>query len=516
MSFNEDRAARFLDAVASRVILYDGAMGTRIQQYDLNAHDFGGAIYLGCNDYLAMTRPDIIAEIHRSYLAAGADVIETDTFRSNRITLGEYQLSDKTIELNMAAVRLARSVADKFSTVDKPRFVAGSIGPTGKLPSSTDPVLSNVSYNELIEVFEEQATGLLKGGADILLIETSQDILEVKAAIEGLKRAMTASDIRAAIQAQVTLDTNGKMLLGTDVSAALTIIESRGVDIVGLNCSTGPDYMRDPIRYLTSHTKLPVSAIPNAGMPINVDGQAVYPMEPVPMAEMLSQFVLEFGCNIVGGCCGTTDEHIAQLYQRIKGAKPWDKRPTDLDVRPRAASAMRAVTLDQEPKPLLVGERVNSQGSRKVKQLLLENNYDAILDVARDQVESGAHVLDVCVALTERNDEAEQMRQLVKMLSMSVDTPLVIDSTDANVIKVALEALPGRAIINSINMENGRKRIEDVLPLAYQHGAAVVALTIDEDGMAHTSERKLAIATRIFDIATRDFGLKANALIFDV
>lgn len=516
MSFTEDRAVRFLQAVASRVILYDGAMGTRIQKYDLSADDFGGATYLGCNDYLAVMRPDIIAEIHRSYLVAGADVIETDTFRSNRITLGEYKLSEKTIELNMAAVRLARSVADRFTTSEKPRFVAGSIGPTGKLPSSTDPVLSNITYNELIDVFEEQATGLLKGGADILLIETSQDILEVKAAIEGLKRAMTVTGIRAAIQAQVTLDTNGKMLLGTDVSAALTIIESLGVDIVGLNCSTGPDYMRDPVRYLTSHTRLPVSAIPNAGMPINVDGQAVYPMEPVPMAEMLSQFVLEFGCNIVGGCCGTTDEHIAQLYQRIKGANPWDKRPTDLDVRPRAASAMSAVTLDQEPKPLLVGERVNSQGSRKVKQFLLENKYDAILDVARDQVESGAHVLDVCVALTERNDEAEQMRQLVKMLSMSVETPLVIDSTDANVIKVALEALPGRAIINSINMENGRKRIEDVLPLAFQHGAAVVALTIDEDGMAHTFERKLAVATRIYDIATRDYGLTPNALIFDV
>ena len=516
MTYREDRASRFLDAVAAHAIVFDGAMGTRIQQYDLHADDFGGAQYNGCNDYLCVTRPDIIEEIHRSYLAAGADVIETDTFRSNRITLGEYHLNERVAEINTTAARLARRVADSFATPDKPRYVAGSIGPSGKLPSSTDPALSNISYNELVAVFKEQASALLQGGVDILLVETSQDILEVKAALEGLKRAMAETGIRAATQAQVTLDTNGKMLLGTDVGAALAIIESLGVDIVGLNCSTGPDYMREPVRYLTSHTRLPVSAIPNAGMPLNVDGQAVYPMQPAPMAEMLSQFVHEFGCNIVGGCCGTTAEHIAQISRRVQGSNPWTARTSDMDTRPRAASAMRAVTLDQEPKPLLVGERVNSQGSRRVKQLLLENNYDAILDVAREQVEGGAHVLDVCVALTERNDEAEQMRRLVKLLSMSVETPLVIDSTDASVIKAALEMLPGRAIINSINMENGRKRIEDVLPLARQHGAAVVALTIDEEGMAHTSERKAAIARRIYDIAMQEYGISPGSLIFDV
>ena len=516
MEVSEDRAGKFMREVASRVIVYDGAMGTRIQKYNLQIEDFGGPDYAGCNDYLAVTRPELIEEIHRSYLAAGADVIETDTFRSNRITLAEYKLADQTISLNQTAVRLARAVADEFSTPEKPRFVAGSIGPTGKLPSSTDPVLSNISYAELVDVFCEQATGLLLGGADILLIETSQDILEVKAAIEGMKRAMTQTGIKAVVQAQVTLDTNGKMLLGTDVGAALTIIESLGVDVVGLNCSTGPDYMRDPVRYLTSHTNMPVSAIPNAGMPLNVDGVAVYPMQPVPMAEMLSQFVIEFGCNIVGGCCGTTDQHIAEIYQRVKDHNPWHSRPTDMDITPKAASSMRSVSLDQEPRPLLVGERVNSQGSRKVKQLLLDSNYDAILDVAREQVEGGAHVLDVCVALTERNDEAEQMQHLVKLLSMSVESPLMIDSTDAQVIKVALEMLPGRGIINSINMENGRKRIEDVLPLAHQHGAAVVALTIDEQGMAHTVGRKLEIAKRMYDIATKEYNLPPSALIFDV
>ncbi|MCL5998346.1 MAG: methionine synthase [Chloroflexi bacterium] len=516
MDVQEDRARRFLDAVSKRVIVYDGAMGTRIQQYNLQPADFGGAQYFGCNDYLAITRPDVIEEIHRSYLEAGADVIETDTFRSNRITLGEYGLSDRVDAVNTTAAGLARRLADEYSTPDRPRFVAGSIGPSGKLPSSSDPLLGNISYTELMDVFREQASGLLRGGADILVIETSQDILEVKAVIEGAKRAMLETGIRAAIQAQVTLDTNGKMLLGTDIGAALAIIEALGVDVVGLNCSTGPDYMREPIRYLTGHTRLPVSAIPNAGLPLNVDGQAVYPMLPEPMAEMLGQFVREFGCNIVGGCCGTNAEHIRQIYDRVEGSNPWQHRPAELDLRPRAASAMRAVTMDQEPKPLLVGERVNSQGSRKVKQLLLEDNYDAILDVAREQVDGGAHVLDVQVALTERPDEADQMRKLVKLLSMSVESPLVIDSTDAGVIKTALETCPGRAIINSINLENGRKRVDDVLPLARQHGAAVVALTIDEEGMAHTAERKFAIAQRIYDIATQEYNLAPDALIFDV
>ncbi|MCS7060048.1 MAG: methionine synthase [Anaerolineae bacterium] len=508
-TFAEDRARRYLRALAERAILFDGAMGTSIQKYNLAPEDFGGARYFGCNDYLSITRPDVIAEIHRAYIEAGADVLETNTFRSNRITMAEYGLQDRILEINRAAAQLARRVAGD-------QFVAGSIGPSGKLPSANDPVLSDVTYEELIDVFREQAVGLLQGGADILLIETSQDILEVRAAIEGCHRAMAETGIRAALQAQVTLDTTGKMLLGTDIGAALAILEPLGIDAIGLNCSTGPDYMREPIRYLTAHTRLPVSAIPNAGLPINVDGQAVYPMQPVPMAEMLAAFVTEFGCNIVGGCCGTTPDHIRELRKRIDSLNAWRHRPAELDTRPRVASAMRAVTLDQEPKPLLVGERINSQGSRKVKQLLLEENYDAILEIAREQVEGGAHVLDVQVALTERNDEAEQMRKLVKLLSMSVETPLMIDSTDAQVIRVALETAPGRCIINSINMETGRKRIEEVLPAAKQHGAAVVALTIDEEGMAHTAEKKLAIAKRIHDIAVNEYGLPASALIFDV
>ncbi len=512
----KNRATPYLEALRHRAIVYDGAMGTSIQKYNLSAKDFGGSQYAGCNDYLCITRPDVVEAIHRSYLDVGADVIETNTFRSNRITLSEYGLHDRVLEINEAAARLARRLADEYSTPEKPRFVAGSIGPSGKLPSSNEPSLSDVTYADLVEVFKEQATGLLLGGVDVLLIETSQDILEVKAAIEGLKRAMAETGIRAAIQAQVTLDTNGRMLLGTDIAAVLAILEPLGVDAIGLNCSTGPDYMREPIRYLTSHTRLPVSAIPNAGLPINVDGQAVYPMQPEPMAEMLLEFVREFGCNIIGGCCGTTPDHIRLLVEGVQGVNPWTRRPAEIDTRPRVASAMRAVELVQEPPPTLVGERVNSQGSRKVKELLLEGDYDAIVEVAHGQVAGGAHLLDVCVALTEQPDEAARMRRLVKLLSLSVEAPLVFDSTEVDVIQTALETYPGRGIVNSINLESGREKADAVLALVKQHGAAVIALAIDEEGMAHTAERKLAVARRIYEMATQEHGLPPEALIFDV
>jgi 5-methyltetrahydrofolate--homocysteine methyltransferase len=515
MSRGIDRRAAYTLALRERVVVYDGAMGTSIQRYRLSAGDFGGERYEGCNDYLCITKPSIVEEIHCSFLEAGCDVIETNSFRSNRITLAEYGLERKVLEINRAAAELARRVADRYSLPGEQKFVAGSMGPSGKLPSSLDPTLGDITYGELVEVFREQAEGLLLGGVDVLLIETSQDILEVKAAIEGAKRAMEGTGIRAAIQAQVTLDVTGRMLLGTDVSAALAIIEPLGVDAIGLNCSTGPDYMREPVRYLTSHTLLPVSAIPNAGLPKNVGGQAVYQMEPEPMAEMLGNFVREFGCNIVGGCCGTTPRHIELLVKAVKGTNPWKSRPKQIDLSPRIASAMQAVEMRQEPKPLLIGERINSQGSRKVKRLLLEENYDAIVDIAREQVEGGAHALDVCVALTERTDEEEMMRKVVRLLSASVNSPLVIDSTEPNVIKAALEVYPGRAIVNSINLENGLKRVEEVLPVVKQHGAAVVALTIDEEGMAHTAERKLAIARRILDVAS-GMGLKPEDLIFDV
>jgi 5-methyltetrahydrofolate--homocysteine methyltransferase len=518
----------YLQELRQRVLVFDGAMGTTIQRVKLTAADYGGERYDGCPEILAVTRPDAIAEIHAAYLEAGCDVLETDTFTGTRIKLDDYQLGDRTHEINRAAARLARQVADRFSTPERPRFVAGSMGPSGMLPSSDDPSLSNITYQQLAEVYREQAAALIEGGVDLLLIETSQDILEVRAAITGIRRAFAQLERALPIQAQVTLDTSGRMLLGTDIAAAATILLRMRVDIIGLNCSTGPEHMREPVRYLTEHMPLPISTIPNAGLPLNVGGQAVYPLEPDPLAEALCEFVGEFGVNVVGGCCGTTPDHMRRVVQALSELSPEARGKPQARLsrfvadpaagrasRLQVASAVRAASLTQDPPPLLVGERVNAQGSRKAKQALLADDYDTLLAIAREQVESGAHILDVQVAVTERADEVDQMHRTVKKLEMGVEAPLVIDTTEASVVQAALETYPGRAVINSINLENGRQRVDAVLPLAREHGAAVVALTIDEQGMARTAERKLEVARRIHAIATEDFGLDPEALIFD-
>ncbi|RMF53257.1 MAG: methionine synthase [Chloroflexota bacterium] len=504
---------RYLEAIRDHVLIYDGAMGTSIQRYKLSAQDFGGEHLNGCNDYLVITRPDVIEAIHSSFLAVGCEVIETNTFRSNRITLAEYGLQDRVLEINRAAAQLARRVADKFAAeTGIPRYVAGSIGPSGKLPSSDDPDLSNITFDELAEVFAEQARGLVEGGVDVVLVETSQDILEVRAAVYGITRYFQESGNRVALQVQVTLDVSGKMLLGTDIAAALTILEALPVDVIGLNCSTGPEHMREPIRYLVEHSTKPISVLPNAGLPLNVDGEAVYPLQPQPFAHMLGEFV-DWGVGCVGGCCGTTPEHlkelVAQVRARHKGARPIS-RP-----EPKVASAMRAVPLRCSPGPTMVGERVNAQGSRKIKRLLLAEDYDGILQVAQEQVESGAHILDVCVALTERADEAHLMRSVTKKLAMSVEAPLMFDVTDPEVAEAALSVYPGRGIINGNNLENGRERIDRVLPIAKKHGAVVLSMTIDEEGMAKTAQRKLAVARRIYEIAVNEYGMKPEDLIFD-
>jgi 5-methyltetrahydrofolate--homocysteine methyltransferase len=516
--------SRYLEALAERVLIFDGAMGTNIQRYQLTAEDYGGEATEGCNEYLILTKPQVIEEIHTGFLEVGCDVIETDTFTASHLKLDEYGLGKFTREINLSAARLARRLADEYSTPEQPRFVAGSVGPTGMLPSSNDPLLGNITYQQLVELFREQCVPLLEGGVDLFLIETSQDILEVKAAITGMRRAMKEVGREVPIQAQVSLDTSGRMLLGTDIAAVMTTLSSLRVDIVGLNCSTGPEYMREPVRYLSEYCPLPISTIPNAGIPLNVNGQAVYPMEPEPMAAALREFITEFGVNVIGGCCGSSHEHLRAIVQACRNAPRKERPIADQNVLnkdfariipPLASSGIRSVALQQDPPPLLVGERVNSTGSRKAKQALLADDYDTLLAIAREQVEGGAHVLDVQVALTERTDEAEQMGILVKKLSMGIEAPLVIDSTEAGVMKAALEIAPGRCILNSVNMENGRKRIDDVLPMALEHGAAVVALTIDEKGMARTGERKLEIAHAIYDLCVGEYDLPPNALIFD-
>ncbi|MEN6435336.1 MAG: methionine synthase [Anaerolineaceae bacterium] len=503
---------KYIDLLSTKVVVFDGAMGTSLQKMNLTPVHFGGEKTNGCNDYLVITYPHAVEKVHRSYLEAGADVIETCTFRSNRITLGEYGLSDQVLTINREAARLAKKVADSYSTETSQRLVAGSMGPSGKLPSMNDPELSNISFTELSDVFREQAQGLLEGDVDLLLIETSQDILEVKAAIRGIFDAFQQTGISVPIQAQVTLDTTGRMLLGTDAPAVLSILEGMGINVIGLNCSTGPEQMREPIKYLGANATIPVSCIPNAGLPMNVDGQAVYPMLPVPFANELIEFVKEFKINVVGGCCGTTPEHIRLLVEGLQNVVPASRPQSFI---PKLASSIQAVPMQQEPRPFLIGERLNTQGSAKFKKLMLANDFESAIDLACQQLDSGAHGLDLCVALTERTDEPEMMRTLIKTLAPTVQAPFVIDTTEPDVLEVALQSAPGRCLINSTNLEGGRKKLDRVFTLARKYNAAVIVLTIDEKGMAKTTVKKLEIAKRIYDIAINEYGFHPGDLVFD-
>jgi 5-methyltetrahydrofolate--homocysteine methyltransferase len=516
----------YLRLLQERVLIYDGAMGTQLMALELSAADFGGERYLGCNEALVLARPDVVRDIHTAYLKAGADVVETDSFMGSRLKLDEYGLADKTYEINYGAAQLAREACDAIATPDRPRFVAGSMGPTGMLISSSDPALSKITFEQLAAIYGEQARALVEGGVDVLLLETMQDLLELKAAIAGIVREFDRGLRRVPIQAQPTLITEGRMLLGTDIRAVTATLDALPIDVIGLNCSTGPSQMRDAVRYLAENSRCPVSVIPNAGLPLmGPKGETIYPETPAELAKELSDFVRDFGVNIVGGCCGSTPEHITALRDaidakataraRLRAASVNSQSEGSEAVPQEVASAMTATPLQQEPRPLLVGERINSQGSRKIKRLLLEDNYDEIMLVAREQVAGGAHVLDVCCALTERTDEDVQMRELVRRLSQSVEAPLMIDSTEPKVVQVALENNPGRAIINSVHLEAGRVKMDILLPLAKEHGAAVVALTIDESGMAKTAQRKLEVAQRIYGIVVDEYGLPPGALIFD-
>ncbi len=497
----------FIGAAHERTIVFDGGMGATLEQFDLDLErDY--KLPGRCHEALVLNRPDVIEGVHQSMLEAGAEVVETDTFQASRLKLSEWGLEDHTHEINLKAAQIARKAAGEK------RFVAGSIGPTGFLPASDDPTLGQIGFRDLVEVFTEQANGLIAGGVDLVIIETAQDILEVKAAIFGVRAAAAELDRQVPIQCSVSLlPQGGKMLLGTDISAVLATLEALDVDVIGLNCSTGPEDMRDAIRFLTEFSSVPVHCIPNAGLPLQgPNGETIFPEKPGPLAEVLGEFVDRYGVSIVGGCCGTTPEHIAAIAERAKGRIP-EPRPQR---RPPHVSSMIAATpLVQDPRPTLVGERVNSQGSRKAKEMLLADDYDGLLVVAEDQVTGGAHVLDICVALTERQDEAEQMRQVVKGISLSQPAPIQIDSTEPAVIEAALEQIPGRAIVNSVNLEAGRAKLDQVVPLAKAHGAALIALTIDEEGMAKTAERKLEVARRITELCCDEHGLDREALIFD-
>jgi 5-methyltetrahydrofolate--homocysteine methyltransferase len=498
----------FMEAVRSRVVVFDGGMGATLEQFDLTSEDYGG-LPGKCHEALVLHRPDVIQGVHESMLDAGAQVVETDTFQASRLKLGEWGLAEHTLEINTKAAQIARKAAGED------RFVAGSIGPTGFLPASEDPSLGQIRFGELVDVFAQQAQGLVEGGADLITIETAQDILEVKAAVFGAREAFERTGKTLPIQCSVSLLANGgKMLLGTDIRAVLTTLHALDVQVIGLNCSTGPEDMRDAIRYLGETSPLPVHCIPNAGLPLQgPNGETIFPEEPDPLASVLQEFVERYGVGIVGGCCGTTPDHIAAIHDRV-GGRTTGERPGG--ARSVHLSSMMGATLQaQEPRPTIVGERVNSQGSRKAKAMLLEDDYDGLVQLAESQVEGGAHVLDICVALTERQDEDEQMRQLVKKIALTVDAPIQVDSTEPNVIEKALEQLPGRSIVNSVNLEAGRAKLDTVTPLAKAHGASLIALTIDEEGMGKTRERKLEIAKRIYGYVVDEHGLEPSQLIFD-
>ncbi|MCA1825340.1 MAG: methionine synthase [Myxococcales bacterium] len=506
---------KILDAIARGVVVFDGAMGTALQRMqlagELTVKDFDGR--QGCNEVLSLTRPDVVAGVHRGYLEIGCDVVETNTFGGSRPKLDEFDLGAKVHEVNESAARIAREEADRAQRADgRPRFVAGSLGPSGFLPSSSDPDLGRVGPSQLIEIFREQTQALLRGGIDCVIAETAQDLLELRAQIYGARKAMADVGRAVPVIAQITLDPSGRMLLGSEPLAAAALLSAAGVDVMGLNCSTGPREMVDPLRALADGAPVPLSCQPNAGIPENREGVAVYPLKAHELAEYLARFVRDFRLSIVGGCCGTTPEHLKQVLEAVRGSSAARKPPRRA---PMLSSGLKAIPLHQEPRPLVIGERVNSQGSRKMKELLLANDLHGILAVAREQVEGGAHALDVCVALTERADELDQMVRTVRVLSGQIEAPLCIDSTEPDVVANALEWVPGVGIVNSVHLERGWEKIDKMFPLLKHYGACTVAMTIDEKGMALTRERKLEVAQRIYERALKD-GLQPWQLLFDV
>ena len=495
----------FLKLVSERVVVYDGAMGTNIQKRNPTLDDFWGKE--NCSEVLVLSRPDIIRDIHADFLNVGCDVVETNTFGGTRTVLGEFDLQDRVAEINIAAAKLAREVAQQFSTKDKPRFVAGSLGPTTKLPS-----LGHIKFDDMAAAYEEQALALIEGGVDVLLIETAQDLLQAKIAVVGVFSAMEKTRKRLPVTVQVTLQESGTMLLGTEIGAALTALELFDVDVIGMNCATGPKEMNDAVRYLGLNSTKHVSVLPNAGLPQNVGGHAVYRLSPEEMAQYHKHFVEDYGVRIVGGCCGTTPEHLKAVVDAVSGVEPAKR-----EVKPVAAasSAYTSVPLDLDPKPLIVAEEMNTTTRvEHFRNLVRGKKYDEILALAKRLVNEGSHMLDLCCAIV-GEDEKGYITSILEKIATRVPAPILVDSTEADVVEEALKRIPGKAIINSINLEDGEKRTAKVLPMAKRYGAAVIALTIDEDGMALTSDKKVAIARRIFKLATEMYGIRPVDLIFD-
>jgi len=505
----ETNPSSYLQAVAERVVIFDGAMGTNLQLAELTAEDFGGPDLEGCNELLVVSRPDAVDRVHRSFFEVGCDVVETDTFGAFAPVLAEYGQAHRVRELNLAAAALARGAADDFSTPDRPRWVAGSIGPGTKFPT-----LGQIRYAELRDAYEEQAAALIEGGVDLIVIETVFDLLQAKSAINGARRAMRSAGRHLPIQAQVTVELTGTMLPGTEIGAALCALQAMDVDVIGLNCATGPAEMFEPLRHLTGHATLPVACLPNAGLPSVVDGAMHYDLQPSQLAEFHRQFVSEFGVSVIGGCCGTTPDHLAAVVDACADLVP---APRHAEPEYGAASIYTQVPFTQDTSFLVIGERTNANGSKKFREAMLAGDWDTCVAMAREQVREGSHLIDVCVDYTGA-DGVSDMEEVVSRFATQSTAPLVVDSTEAPVVETALSWIGGRAVINSVNLEEGDgegTRLDSFLTLAKEFGAAVVCTCIDTEGQARTADWKVRAATAIHDIATQRYGLRPEDLLFD-
>jgi 5-methyltetrahydrofolate--homocysteine methyltransferase len=494
-------------ALDERVVVGDGAMGTMLQQYDLSLDDFDGLE--GCNEILNVTRPDVVTGIHDAYLDAGADCVTTNTFGTNLANLAEYDIAHRIEELAEVGSRLAREAADRHATPDRPRWVLGTAGPGTKLPT-----LGHVTYAELRDAYEAQTRGMITGGADAIIVETAQDLLQAKAAVLGARRALDAAGAELPLIAHVTVETTGTMLLGTEIGAALTALEPLGIDAIGLNCATGPTEMSEHLRYLSRHATVRLGCMPNAGLPeLTADG-ARYPLTPEQLADAHETFVREYGLNLVGGCCGTTPEHIRQLVERVRGTTPGERDPRP---EPGVSSLYQHVPFRQDTSYLSIGERTNANGSKAFREAMLAERWDDCIDIARAQIRDGAHLLDLCIDYVGR-DGVEDMKTASFRLATSSTLPIVLDSTEPDVLQTGLERLAGRCLINSVNYEDGDgpdSRFAKVMPLAKEHGAAVVALTIDEEGQARTAEWKVRVATRLIEDLTTNWGMRVSDIVVD-
>jgi 5-methyltetrahydrofolate--homocysteine methyltransferase len=499
----------FLDALTERVLVFDGAFGTWMQAHDLGPDDFGGPALEGCNEHLVLTRPDLVARMHDEFLAAGVDAVETATFGAIPLVLGEYGIAEKTHAINREAARIAREVASGFSTADRPRFVVGSLGPGTRLPS-----LGQISYADFRDGYRAQVAGLLDGGVDVLLVETVYDLLQAKAAINGARAAMAAAGVTLPLMVQVTIETTGRMLVGSEIGAALTALEAMRPDVIGMNCATGPSEMIEHLRYLSQHARTFLSVLPNAGMPEVRDGHTHYDVDAQQLADAHERFVREFGVNVVGGCCGTTPEHLRAVVERIGTRAPVVRSP---EFEPGCSSIYSHVPFHQELAYLAIGERTNANGSKKFREAMLAGDHDTCVQMAREQVREGAHVLDVCVDYVGRDGTAD-MEEVASRFATQASLPLVFDSTEPEVMETGLRHHGGKAILNSANLEDGEdegRRLDRVFRLAREYGAAVICLTIDEEGQARTADWKLRVARRIYDLATQRYGLEPTDLIFD-